>query len=239
MQSPERWRARELGRLRARLLRGGFPRLEMALLVGATGLVGLVASWALHGLGLVAMGWRYLFAVTIAYGVFLLLLRAWLHVRRDDWAPDVSLPDASSTGPGGEWTGGGGDFGGAGASASFDAPGEVLGESVGNAALEAAGADEAGCLLVPVLLLAALALSALVVVWSAPTLFAEVLLDVLLAAGLYRRLRRMPDRHWLGTAVRHTIWPFALTALFVAGAGFALQHLAPTATTLGEAMKLL
>ena len=74
---------------------------------------------------------------------------------------------------------------------------------------------------------------------SAPTLFAEVLLDVLLAAGLYRRLRRMPDRHWLGTAVRHTIWPFALTALFVAAAGFALQHQVPAATTLSEAMQQL
>jgi hypothetical protein len=236
------WRTRELRRLRARLEQDGFPRLEMMLLVAMTGGVGLVASWALRMGGLASMGWRYLLVVTIAYLVFLGLLRAWLDVRnRADSDVSLDFPSPDSHHDVGT-IGAGGDFGGAGATGTWDAPaaGDALG-GVGlmgaDAALDVgAGADEAGCLIVPLILLAVLVFSALTVVWSAPTLFAEVLLDVLLAAGLYRRLRRTQGRHWLETAVRRTAWPFAITAVVVCVAGFALQAAAPAATTLGEAL---
>jgi hypothetical protein len=39
------------------------------------------------------------------------------------------------------------------------------------------------------------------IVWVAPALFAELVLDAALAAGLYRRVRGVRGDHWLRTAV--------------------------------------
>ncbi|QOY95346.1 hypothetical protein IM543_05640 [Massilia sp. UMI-21] len=78
------------------------------------------------------------------------------------------------------------------------------------------------------------ALSALFVIWSAPVLFAEILVDALLAAGLYRRLRMLDPRHWMLAALKHTLLPFILTTLVVAGAGWAMQAHVPEARSLGE-----
>jgi hypothetical protein len=85
---------------------------------------------------------------------------------------------------------------------------------------------------------AALLLSSLLLVWSAPVLFAELLVDGVLAAGLYRRLRRAPGRHWLETALRRTWLPFLLTAVLAALAGWGLAVYAPGATTLGEVREI-
>lgn len=47
----------------------------------------------------------------------------------------------------------------------------------------------------------------------------------------------MPDcSHWLGTAFRCTVLPFALTALFLMAVGAALGAYAPGAHSLGEAL---
>jgi hypothetical protein len=240
--TPERWRARQVRKLRARLERNGFPRLEMFLLVGVTGMAGLVASWALRLAGVAHMGWRYLLALGVAYAVFLLLLRAWMQARPGDQLELPDLPEASLRDKGDLpelFEGGGGDFGGGGASGSFDAmPSLDVPDTVLESGLDA-GLDGEGCAIPLVLLavLAAVVLAALTVVWSAPTLFAELLLDGVLAAGLYRRLRRAPAGHWLETALRRTAWPFLATCVLVAGTGFALQALVPGADTLGTALE--
>lgn len=246
--TPERWRAREVRKLRRRLEREGFPRLEMFLLVGLTGAVGLLASWGLRLLGMASMGWRYLVALALAYVVFLSLLRLWLRWRARE---HLDLPQGDGgghghgsadggAGGGGDFAGGGGDFGGGGASASFEAPDAgAAGDGVGSGL--GAALDGDGCA-IPLLLVAALVaivLAALTVVWSAPTLFAELILDGLLAAGLYRRLKHAPPAQWLETALRRTAWPFVATCVLVAGGGFALQALAPGADTLGEALAAL
>jgi uncharacterized membrane protein YgcG len=250
--TPERWRAREVRKLRQRLEREGFPRLEMFLLVGVTGAVGLIASWGLRQLGLASMGWRYLLALALAYVVFLALLRGWLRMRPNDRldVPQVDgdfLGDVPGDGGGlggGGFSGGGGHFGGGGASGSFGAPFDDVAEGVadgaGSLGVDAA-LDADGCAL-PLLVVAALVaigVAALTVVWSAPTLFAELMLDGLLAAGLYRRLKHAPPAQWLETALRRTAWPFVATCLLVVGGGFVLQALAPGADTLGEALAAL
>lgn len=73
-------------------------------------------------------------------------------------------------------------------------------------------------------------------IWSAPLLFAEIAVDALLAAGLYRRLRMLEPRHWMRAAVRRTILPFVLTTLAVSAAGFGMQACAPGARSLGEVL---
>ncbi|MGH8028515.1 MAG: hypothetical protein ACREO3_01135, partial [Arenimonas sp.] len=214
---------------------------------GLTGAVGLMASWGLRIAGWHAMGTRYLLAISVAYLVFLGLLRVWLRMRPGEHFdfPNVGNgPGGSGSEAGGPRTfeGGGGDFGGGGASGSFDGGVDVDvpgSDSVIDGVLEGAG-DGEGCLVViPLALLAIIVLAALTVVWSAPTLFAEVLLDMLLAAGLYRRLRRASSSDWLQTALRRTAVPFLLTALLVGGTGIVLQRLAPQADTLGEAITAL
>lgn len=242
-------RAKEIHRLRWRLQRDSFPRLQMLLIVLFTGGSGFVASFVLLITGMSAMWLRYLCAFGIAYLVFLFMLWLWLRTRADDYADIPDLSDlASSGGSKGEcasaYSGEGGHFGGGGASSSFDAGGtydagvEMPSVDDGGAVTDALGAageaEELAVPLVVLVLLGAMLLSSLWVVYSAPVLFAELLVDGVLAARLYRRLRGVEPQHWLETAVRRTVWPFVLTALMLVAAGWAMQLYAPEAHTLGE-----
>jgi hypothetical protein len=241
---PGHRRRRLVQRLRARLQRAALPRLQMLLLVSLTGGAGFLASFTLLQAGVVSMWLRYLLAVTVAYGVFLLLLWLWMRTRADEYTdlgdlgdllPDAELP--SSVGPA---CSAGGEFGGGGASSSWEGAGapDNLGEdslgSVGDALGSAADADEVALPLLLLLALVAAVFCSLWVVYTAPVLFAELLVDGVLAATLYRRLRRVETRHWLSTALRHTWWPFLLTALLAAGAGKAMTMHAPQANSIGD-----
>lgn len=242
-------RAVAVQRIRARLLREGFPRVQMFILVSLTGLAGFGASAGMLAAGIDTMALRYLLAMGLAYIVFLSLLWLWLRTSAADYVDRLSLDGFESDGvgaggPGGgsgahaePVAGGGGSFDGGGASANVDFGAEQGGslEAIVEKPLDAIGqADEGAIPLVVILLALGIALSSLFVVWSAPVLFAEILVDALLAAGLYRRLRVLDVRHWMRSAVRRTIIPFVLTTLVVTGAGWAMQHHAPEARSLGE-----
>jgi hypothetical protein len=145
------------------------------------------------------------------------------------------------------FAGKGGQFGGGGASHSFEgtaAKSSVVAEKpavleslkIGDAAGVVAEAEEFAIPLAIAFFVGALLLSSLFIVYTAPTLMAEVLLDAVLAAGLYRRLRGIDRRHWLETAIRHTIWPFVLTALCLAAAGWAMASYAPGAESIGDVL---
>lgn len=253
-----------VGRLRHDLQTHGWPRSQMMLLVALTGGSGLLASFLLLQAGLDSMALRYPLALLMAYGVFLLLLWLWLRTKADDWAdlpdPGINLSDLDLTPAGARhaptWSSGqGGDFGGSGASASFDAPARVHplmqspplrvhgGTTDTPGPLDGIGsvsdlgdADEFAIPLLLIALAAGLALSSLYVVYSAPTLLAELLLDGALSATLYRRLRGIERRHWVSTALRKTALPFALTALLLTAVGWGLHTAAPGARSLGEAV---
>lgn len=243
-------RAKEIHRLRWSLERDSFPRLQMLLIVLFTGGSGFIASFVLLITGMSAMWLRYLCAFGIAYMVFLFMLWLWLRTRADDYADIPDLSDlASFSGSKGEgacaYSGEGGHFGGGGASGSFDAsatydagveasPTVDHGGAVADALGAAGEAEELAIPLVVLILLGAIVLSSLWVVYSAPVLFAELLVDGVLAAKLYRRLRGVEPQHWLETAVRRTVWPFMLTALILVAAGWGMQVYAPEAHTLGE-----
>lgn len=172
-------RPRALARLERHLRRQGLPRLAMTLIVLATGLAGFVASALLLALGMSSMAARYPLAVGVAYVVFLLLLRVWA-AYQGRWTgvdvvdnmvdgAEVALDVASgTTRP-------------ADTDSTFSLP-------------DLADADEAWPLVVPVALLAGCLLAAAAVIWAAPALLAEVLLDVLLVSGLRRRLRYSAHR---------------------------------------------
>lgn len=240
---PQFHRHHEIQRIRGDLERDSFPRLQMLLLVTLTGASGLVASYILLHAGFVEMWLRYLASFGVAYLMFLVLLWLWLRTRAEDYAdlPDLSGSSSSGSSSSGTCYGGkGGDFGGGGASGSFDAPSEPItaigdsGSSVGDALGTVAEAEEFAIPLAVLVLAAALAFSSLFMIYSAPVLFAELLVDGVLSASLYRRLRGLETHHWLETALRRTALPFALTAAIVSASGWGMALYAPEAHSIGD-----
>lgn len=99
--------------------------------------------------------------------------------------------------------------------------------------------DESGKLLIPLmvlLLFIGMGLASFYVVATAPALMAELLVDSTLSYSLYKRLVRTEEPSWLRAAVSRTLWPLALTTIFVSIMGWAMGDIAPGAHTLGEAL---
>ncbi len=217
----------------------------MILLVSLTGGFGLLSSFVLLHLGVDAMALRYPLALACAYVFFLFLIWLWLRSNAQDYldAPDLTdlLPGRSSGFA--EFSGCGGDFGGGGASGSFDGPsaptegpgGSTLG-AVKDAAEAVTDADEFTIPLVVIALAVGIAVASLYIVYIAPVLFAEVLLDGALSYVLLRRLRKQDRRHWIASAFRRTLWPFIGTAVFLMIVGAAMSAYAPGAHSLGQVM---
>ncbi|MCE3263958.1 MAG: hypothetical protein K0R43_3037 [Pseudoduganella sp.] len=233
-------RALAVESMRSQLLRDGFPRIQMFILVSLTGLAGFGASVAMLGAGLDGMALRYVLAVGVAYSVFLLLLWLWLHTNTSDYLDGGFPGDTDADGADGAcgFAGGGGSFDGGGASGNFELDAAAGGmDAIVDKPLEVLdGADEVAIPLVVVLFGLGIALSSLFVIWSAPVLFAEILVDALLAAGLYRRLRVLNPRHWMHAALKRTLVPFILTMLLTGAAGWGMQVYAPDAKSLGEVL---
>jgi hypothetical protein len=236
-------RSHAILRIRRRLERDGFPRIQMSLIVGLTGAAGLLFSYIMLQLGVTHMALRYPLALLMAYGVFLVLLWLWLRTKAEDY---VDMPDLSGLVPSGSgsyepsFEGGGGNFGGGGASGSFDGPASFTpAESDASPLSEAAGAvgDSADELAIPLIVIAfalGLALASLYVVYAAPMLFAELLVDGALSWALYRRIQAADSPHWLESAVRRTALPFVLTGVFVAATGAVMAAYAPGAQSIGQ-----
>lgn len=263
LSAPNRFsRGGEIRRLMRKLELEGHPRLQMFLLVSLTGLAGLLASFIMLQAGIGAMHLRYPLAVGCAWLAFLFLLWLWLRTQAEDWVDvpaDFSLPSGGADTPGhGDDVelpplGAGGEFGGGGASAGFsvddtlpapdmaavDLPGvKAVGEAVGDVV---GGADEGAIPLAVALLIAALVavllFASLYVVYLAPALFAELLVDGVLSASLYRRMRGLQSRHWLESAVRRSFLPFSVTAVGLAVIAYALHGFAPEAHSLGQVLQ--
>ena len=227
-----------------RLLRRSWPRLQVSLILSLTGMAGFLTSFCLLHLGVSRMWLRYPIAILTAYGVFLMLLGIWLWLQRHspDIDPDLSTLDftpSSTSGPGESLHFGGGDAGAGGAGGSW-------GESVSpasTASSESSGSADIGfdldfgegCLVVIALLAVAGGLVAsFYVIYIAPALLAEILVDGAMVAGLYRRVKNIEPGNWLQTAVRRTILPAILAAVFFTIAGVALQKAYPAAQSIGD-----
>ncbi|HVF68245.1 MAG TPA: hypothetical protein VM914_11300 [Pyrinomonadaceae bacterium] len=264
---------RRVERVRRLLMRRGMPRVLMSLILAATGAAGFLVSFALMHMGVARMWLRYPFAVLAAYGVFLFLLRAWLHIQRHSWTdllPDnLNLIDALSDGPHADAVstfGGGGDFAGAGAGGTWEggasaAASDLTGHAnvgvSGGSGVSGGGSgsggggfdflggldlDSEGCafFLLAVALIVAGLLASLYVVYAAPTLLAELLVEGLLLSGLYRGMKRGAQQgDWLRAVVRRTWIPVLLTLTLFAAAGYMLQRAAPRARSIGEAWRMI
>lgn len=241
-------RALAIERVRKRLLRSSFPRTQMALIVTLTGGFGLLASFVMLQVGLDSMAVRYPLALSIAYLFFLFLIWLWLRTNASDYVdlpelanlvpsprPSAGLPDFKG--------GGGGNFGGGGATGSFDGPATALDEAaspalgaVGDSVGSVAESDELAIPLLVIALAVGIALASFYVVYLAPVLFAEVMVDGALSYALFRQLRTQDPRHWLLSTFRRTIVPFAATAVFLAATGAGMAAYAPGAKSVGDVM---
>jgi len=216
-------REHEVARIRDRLLRLGFPRLRMLLLVLLTGGSGMLASWLMLRAGLASMPLRYPAALLVAYAVFLLLVRLF---AEHGPAENFDVPgNTSNTNTEGARL----DFGSTGSTRSARS-----GSGSSGSWLDGALADDGVLPLLLLLVVLVVACASLWVVFSAPTLFAELAIDGALSATLYWRLRGIETRHWLDTAVRHTIVPFLVTAAAIIAFALVAQHLRPQAHSIGE-----
>ncbi len=214
--------------MRRQLESDGFPRLQMTLIVAITGAAGFVASYLLLHAGLREMWVRYPAAVGFSYLVFLFLLWLWLRSSASDYA---DIPDFSGVGTSGS------SGGGCGSELTESHP-VLPGDSgdVGDVLGAAADTDEFAIPLVAIILFAVLILSSFWVIYTAPALFAELLVDGALAAGLYRRLRGGKPHHWIETAVRRTGMLFLATAVLVAACGWLMTIYAPGARSIGDVL---
>jgi len=193
----------------------------MFVLVVATGLIGFgVSTWLLHA-GVSSMARRYSVATLAAYGAFLLLVRLWAERRRrqlGSWTPPDEALRARPPRP---------------------ARPRPVGESW-TSRVDRWVVEELVVSFIDVLAVLAVLGSGLVavayVVWTAPVLLAEVLLDVVLVAGLYRSLRSLEPQSWLRTAVRRTWKSAVVVAVLMAAFGFVVQTLLPQVDSIGDVL---
>ncbi|HXD32810.1 MAG TPA: hypothetical protein VN643_16930 [Pyrinomonadaceae bacterium] len=242
-------RQRRIAIVRERLVRRSWPRLLVTLIIVLTGLAGFLTSASLLHLGVLQMAVRYPVAIGVGYFAFLTLLALWLWLQRHsfpdffDSCSDVAIEVMSRTrGPSLDVTsdfGGGGNFRGGGAGGGFVDSGSAAvhvdsGGSIADIIPFDIDLEELGCLIIAGLALLAGLFSTFYVIYIAPSLLAEILVDGALVAGLYRRVRRIEDRHWLQAAIKRTVFPAMLVALFLTVAGYAMQKAIPEAHTMGE-----
>lgn len=122
---------------------------------------------------------------------------------------DINLPINTQHASSSTFHGKGGSFDGGGASGDYtsgsDGGAEVIGEAFGAAAQAEEGA-------IPLIVIGALIFGLLSIfivtfslVASAPILFSELLVDGMLSASLYRRLKGVDSRHWLESAIENIL----------------------------------
>lgn len=209
------------------LLRQDLPRLHMTLIVTLTGLVAAGLSFLLLRAGWESMWSRYALAGLGAYGVFLILLRAWLHLQqhRRSALQELDVRDGLDAGCDvGEIT--------LNLLPSAKGPRSTGSEIAGSLDLEELG------LLILAVVAAGLGLVVCgYVIWTAPALLAELLVDSFLMAGVYRGLRKQDPSHWWQGAFRKTWLSAAAVILFFSMAGLALQAAVPEAHSIGAVVR--
>lgn len=244
-------RSSEHKRIQQALERFHSPRLQMALIVFLTGIIGFFSSVMLLHADLDAMWIRYPLSIGLAYCAFLLLLWCWLRLRGKNFDSSFDLPSNQSSGSSNSdcvptldsLAPGGGNFGRGGASGSFGDGSAIGSDNVADAGDVSSGLPdvsggldfgEFAVVLVVIVAIIGAVWAALGIVTEAPSFLADVILDAALAGGLYRRLRGVESDHWLETAVRRTVWRFAMVAFLFSLAGVAMHLYSPKAISIGH-----
>lgn len=234
----------------------------MSIVVLLTGLFGLLAAKVLRAAGLESPGLRYPLVVVASYAVLLGLLRLWVSVqrRRGEWheyadaaadradAAESALDAAELAADTAELAADATELAADATRVALDASKGVEWPSVGlpgglDVDLDLDVDVEGIVVVLAVALLATLAallfFSGSYLVWIAPELLAELLLDCALVGSVYGRLGRRDRRHWLDGALRRTWWLALGTTGFAALAGAFIPRALHGATSLGDVLKQL
>jgi hypothetical protein len=219
-------------------------------MVCATGVSAfLFSTFLLRIVGISQMHVRYLLATIFAYVIFLLFIWLWLiyHRRKVNIVESNNNIDITDFDPGlidldfepranlFE----GGSSGGGGASRSFISEKTSLADSSGSDAPRHLmnidfDSDEIFFIGILIAAICAALFSGLYVIYSAPVLLSEVLLDGVLSYGLYRKLTKLDQENWLEGVVKRTIIPFAITGVFFFVAGITIAHFLPGSDSIGD-----
>lgn len=202
-----------------------FLRGHMTLIVLCTGASGILANKALFALGLEPLWTRYPFAVLIAYGVFLGMVRIWLSAmtaeakavigRKTETALEVAGEGAdlipmgtgrSANYAASEYDGGGQSSGGSSWTPDVDDEGVVV-------------------LIVFVVLLIGVVAAGGYLVYEAPVILAETLFEFCLATTLVKELKQVRRGDWLGHLLQLTWKPtVAILALAIVFSSVAYKY---------------
>lgn len=221
-----RWRDRARVALTKYFEKRSYPRQALVLLILVVGLIGFLASVAMLRAGVTSMAIRYPIAVLAAWCAMLGLIRVWVELEKRRFDPEApELREAFGDG-------------------EIRSPARRLPRDRSSNWLDWLDFPDVGSLLddgcLPLFLVAAvigLVVVVLVAIAGAPTLLAEVFLDVFIATVLYRRLKKAAQGNWLGTAIRGT-WGLALcTAALLGIVGCLLQAMVPEAHSIGPAVR--
>lgn len=237
-----------------------WPRLQIMIILGLTGMAAFLTSAVLLRVGVTQMVVRYPVAIAAAYGVFIMLIGLWLWMQSND----TDMLDVVEEGLENINWGGGGRSSSSGGSVNLASigPPPVSGDSVnladmgtppvsggsgggggGGPHFDIVGVDidldNAIWVVLAIVVLIAGLLAIFYIVYIAPILLTEVLVDGLLAAGLYKRIKGVEGRYWMTTVLRKTAIPAILALIFFSIAGFCVQKLEPEASSIGEAWRLM
>ncbi|HEX8495071.1 MAG TPA: hypothetical protein VF658_19685 [Pyrinomonadaceae bacterium] len=136
------------------------------------------------------------------------------------WAEGLNSASAAPQSSGGSLLGSGGSGGGSGGS------GSSLGLDL--------DLDEGWLIILALVFILGGIIASLYVVYIAPALLAEILVDGLLLTGLYKRMKGMEQSNWLRTAVRKTLLAALVVAFFFSIAGYLFQKAVPRAHSIGD-----
>lgn len=234
----------------------------MLLVVTLAGVAGFLTSAGLLWTGLTLMPVRYGVASLVGYGLFVSLVNRWLN--RTARPPENSVVETAADVidvPGVVFRGGGrlaekattglfkgGRSGGGGASASFDAGGvgsspvipvpmPASSRSSGSSWMPDVDLDDDAVKFLPIIAVVAIAIGLFAagsVIWSAPQLLAEILVDAAVAGGAYRRLK---STDLTGGVIKRTWKPMLAIFLTVVCLGAAGHYLKPGADSIGDFLR--
>lgn len=224
----EYYRRRVLRGLRIYFANQRWPRLVMSGVLALAGGIGFLSAVLMLHAGIERMWLRYPLAVLVAWIAFLGLVRLWVVIEGRLFVPDEEMERLCREGddPG-----------------EMPSHGETTGEFwarwfdiLGNWGPPDTDAD--GCLVSIALwvgggLLLIVVAGIFVVVAGAPMLIAEIFLDAILVAALYKRMAQLDRRWWLTGAMDRTWFPVLWTMITLGLAGFAIQQIAPEAKSIG------
>jgi len=237
---------RLVDRMRARLESGYWPRVHCMLIVSLSAAAAFLTSFVLMRLHVGWMAVRYGAAAIAGYLTFLLLLRAWVRWRWsraqlnadgsdivDGVVNNIDLPMPSLSGSGPSFGGGGGRSGGGGASGSWGSPVSSGGGGKGGGGGLDLDGDDLFWIIVVVVAAFGGAIAIGYVIYIAPTLLAEAIVNGAVACKVYHGMQKKDHGFWTEEIFTRTIVSGIVVIVCAIAAGYAFNRIAPEAVSIG------